>query len=262
LRRTFLRAVVAAQNGTPMTRLTERIRAGDIDGAIDAVPWKDLAEPIMRDEVVRVLRDTLEQSGTLAARALPVRGANFSIIDPRPTEWLRTRSSDLVVEIGTDQRDGLRQTLAEGMRAGRSALRMAQDVKAQIGLHSRWQEAVANFSTDLDGKVTAADAARQVARYSAQLTQARAMTIARTEAARASMAGRKEAWAQAEEKGWIDARTATWTWVMVQREHVESDPCPYLDGQTLPYGQQFLVDGEPMTPPAHPNCVCSLMLNI
>lgn len=79
-------------------------------------------------------------------------------------------------------------------------------------------------------------------------SEGRAQTIARTETAKADVAGHVEGWkatGQVEQKEWQVAEGCC-------------DECQELDGQTVDIGEPF-PDGGGDGPPLHPNCRCNLL---
>jgi len=94
-------------------------------------------------------------------------------------------------------------------------------------------------------------------RYAEKLRKSRARTIARTEIIRAAEEGRQQSWNQAIDKGLINKTTAKKTW-----RAGPMDVCPIcsrLHGTSVPVQGDWGPNLQ--TPPAHPNCRCSMVLS-
>lgn len=262
VRNAWTRACRLTQDATSPTVIRRALRAGDIEAAVNAIPWDETAGPVLRRDFVRSVRDAYEASGGAVAELMRVP-AEFAIADPRPAEWIARYSSKKIVEIGDQTRAGIRRALSLAMETGRSAQETARLIKPQIGLHEAWVEAVANYRDELtlgEATYTQAEIERQVARYANTLQQARAMNIARTETQYAISAGRREAWTQAAEQGLFEPATAQQRWIASPGA---CDYCLYLgDLDPVPYGEPFTdSDGAPVADaPAHPSCRCGVEL--
>lgn len=268
LRRTFLRAIAAVQNETQIAVVRELLEAGNLDAAAEAVPWKKLGEPKLRNEFARGLRDVYEKSGSKAA-SLIHEEATFSIVDPRAQEFIARVGGKRIVEISENTRLGIRQSLETMMQEGLSAQRAAALIRPQIGLFGGWADAVTNYRAKVegfiaDGAMSEAEGLADVSRYANQLRQARALMIARTEATDAQIAATFDAAAAAAEEGLFDPSTAEWKW---DASPAACDLCAALDGVSAPYGEPAWevqhTNGTTETisgPTVHPNCTCSVTL--
>lgn len=262
VRNAWTRARRLTQDATSPTVIRRALRAGDIEAAVNAVPWDETAGPVLRREFVRSIRDAYEASGGAVAELMRVP-ASFAIADPRPAEWIARYSGKKIVEIGDQTRAGIRRALRLSVDTGRSAQETARLIKPQIGLHEAWVEAVANYRAELElgeAVYTQAEIERQVARYANTLQQARAMNIARTETQYAISAGRREAWAQAADEGLFEPATAEQRWIVSPGA---CDYCEYLgELDPVPYGTPFRdADGGAVDDaPAHPSCRCGVEL--
>lgn len=259
LRKAFVRAVTTVRNGTSITDVEDLLNAGNLDGAVNAIPWAELAEPVLRDQLMRGLRDVYEQTGAKMADIIDL-GSEFSIVDPRASQWIGKYGADKVVEISDATVAGLRTSLVTMLDGGLTAQQAAQLIRPQIGLHERWAQAVSTYAveTEAAGELTGEELTADVQRYATQLLQARAMNIARTESQYAAQAGQREAWDQAAEQGLFDKAVATKTWLYDFNSTTDCG-CPELDGETVGYDELF--SGGDDAPPRHTNCGCSLVLH-
>jgi hypothetical protein len=255
VRNAFLRAVAVVRDGTAIGAVQDMLNAGDIEGAVNAVPWTMLGEPVLRDQLVRNLRDVFEQSGDQAAALLPFDTAEFNIVDPNTVAFFQQYGAAKVVEIGDATRAGIRASLTTMASQGLSNTLAARLIRPQIGLHEQWATAVANYAAEMQDQLSATELHADVARYAQQLTQARALNIARTESQFAASAGQRQAWDQAADAGLFDKATARR--VFLYDGNATSDcGCPELDGVEVGYDEAF--DGG--DPPRHPGCGCGTSL--
>ena len=107
----------------------------------------------------------------------------------------------------------------------------------------------------MEGGYSADRIDEMVARKYEQSLKQRGDLIARTEIARASIAGNQALWEQALAAGYIDDRAR-------QRWYTEPGPCPEcedLEGAEAKIGEEFEPDGGD-GPPLHPACRCTLRL--
>jgi hypothetical protein len=87
-----------------------------------------------------------------AAKHAPVAGVSFQFdrLNPRLVTWLQTYKLDLIRQISDATRDGVREVLVDGMRAGINPKEQARRIKEIVGLTERQSRAVANFRKELE----------------------------------------------------------------------------------------------------------------
>jgi hypothetical protein len=215
----------------------------------------------------------------------------FDLNSQDALNYARTESGQLITNMADEQRAVMRQVVGQTMTAGAtragtsSALRtILQDIgtgteygritATQIGancngLTRQYEKAVWNRANDIaedlarrgiEGTKAVEEIRKKTDAYAEKLRKARARTIARTEIIRSAEEGRQQAWEQASKKGLIDKNKATKTW-----SASPMDVCPIcskLQGKTVPLMGKFSTGiGEVKTPPAHPNCRCTMRLN-
>lgn len=215
----------------------------------------------------------------------------FDLNSQDALNYARTESGQLITNMADEQRAVMRQVVGQSMTAGAtragtsSALRtVLQDIATgteygritatQIGancngLTRQYEKAVWNRANDIaedlarrgiEGTKAVEEIRKKTDAYAEKLRKARARTIARTEIIRSAEEGRQQAWEQASKKGLIDKNKATKTW-----SASPMDVCPIcskLQGKTVPLMGKFSTGiGEVKTPPAHPNCRCTMRLN-
>ena len=93
--------------------------------------------------------------GTAVAAIIlpPITGVKFVFnqLNPRLIDWLQSYSLGLVRQINDATKEGVRQFLLEGMRAGANPKEVARQVMGVVGLTDRQAQAVANYRAELEG---------------------------------------------------------------------------------------------------------------
>ena len=218
-------------------------------------------------------------------------GFRFDVNSQDALNYARNESGQLITNMANEQRAVMRQVVGQSMSQGAtraatsSALRdalmdigtgsefgriTAATIGANVnGLTLGYEQAVWNrantVAADLAKRgITGTKAVEEVKKkteaYAEKLRRARARTIARTEIIRAAEEGRQQSWEQAANKGLIDKNKATKTWSASPMDVCQI--CSKLQGKTVPLMGKFSTGiGEVKTPPAHPNCRCTMRLN-
>lgn len=264
-------AVLEALNrlGTVSDDVRALLNAGHIERALDALPWADAMTALER----RIYRIALLVQAR-AARQTATRhslGYTFDLSNPEAIRSAQKQAGDLIREVTVETRLAVRDIIVRGQRDGVTVVEQAQLIRQHVGLTRRQATAVYNFRRGLEARgVPPARIERMVERKREQGVAYRARTIARTETLAASNAGTQEIWRQGVERG-IIPKTARRVWV------ASPDACPHckpMNGQ-LSGMQEYFRSGstrtgdgrfrtlEPvLTPPLHPNCRCSLSLEV
>lgn len=215
-------------------------------------------------------------------------GFRFDVNSKQALDWAKREAGQLVTNMGAEQKKVIGQLINQSMTQGltrqqtSTALHRllndiipgteygkvtARTIGANMnGLTAKYEQAVWNraqkVAQDLtDRGITGTKAVealkKDTDKYAEKLRKARARTIARTEIVRAAEEGRQQSWNQAIDQGLINKTTATKTW-----RAGPYDVCPIC---TKLHGTSVPVQGEwpngVATPPAHPNCRCSMVLN-
>lgn len=182
---------------------------------------------------------------------------------PHDDTFIFNRSADLVVDIGDEQRDNLRSTLAMRFDPDVRPENVIRDIKWVVGLTDRESTAVFRREDAMraagvpERKIQAA-----ITRYSDELHQKRAERIARTETVAIETQARDTAWQVARSDGLIsDNAKKEW----VASASACKDLCKKLDGVRVKLDGHWVspVDGRIIKgPPAHPHCECSTVLRV
>lgn len=249
----------------------------NLTSVMDAIahrPWTTVADMIPDDpwyEFQGYLQDELTAEaidagfravdGPVGKAKTPLLGYAFDATRPEAAEWAAREAGNIVTEITTGQRTLIRDLISRGQTQGITVDQTARTIYQTVGLTTQQAGWVDNFYgravTDgiragLSPAQAAARATSRTARYHDQIHRYRAMTIARTEVARAASMGRQMAWNQGIEQGFISPQ-AQKEWIA---EVDACEICAPRNGTRHPVGQPW-PDGEP---PAHPNCRCDLLL--
>lgn len=215
-------------------------------------------------------------------------GFRFDVNSKQALDWAKREAGSLITNMGAEQKKVIGQLIGQSMTEGLTRQQTSTAVHRLLndiipgteygkvtartiganmnGLTARYEQAVWNraqkTAQDLaDRGITGTKAVealkKDTDKYSEKLRKARARTIARTEIIRAAEEGRQQSWDQAISKGLINKTTATKTW-----RAGPYDVCPIcsrLHGTSVPIQGEW--GNGVRTPPAHPNCRCSMVLN-
>lgn len=255
IRNAFLAAIRDVTERAILKDMITAIEHGDPIGAFRAVGFSDAA---MRP-VTALIEEAFETGGVTVAGTFPRRlntptgrtVFRFDVRNSRAEQWLRTESSTLVTRISSDVQTVIRNTMTEGMQAGRNPRDVALDLIGRvntttgrreggvIGLTTQYERAVARARTELrnldpayfnrtrrdkrfdaivrraikDGRPLPSDVINKLAgRYSDRLLQLRGENIARTEAIASLNRSEYEAIKQAVDQGAINQPATKRVW--------------------------------------------------
>lgn len=245
-------------------------------------------------DLSRMLAEQFTQIFGKATTPTPVSiaaGFRFDATSQDALNYARTQSGELITNMASEQRAVMRQVVGQSMAEGSTRIATSANLRAVLqdvgvgtdfgritattigancnGLTAGYEKAVWNransVADDLARRgITGTKAVEEVKKkteaYAEKLRRARAKTIARTEIIRSAEEGRQQAWELAAKKGLIDKNKATKTWSTGPMDVCQI--CSRLQGKTVPLtGKWSTGRGEVKTPPAHPNCRCTMRLN-
>lgn len=281
-RRAFLDYVRLVQSEAVMAQITELLEARKVQEAFDI-----LESYIARwaDTLARIQADVGEATAAELAAILPAEitvAISFDPSNPRAAALVRTQRLGLIREFSRGQLAAVQQAITRALNEGGGAQETARAFRDAIGLTVRQEAAVASYRLALqNGQRDALDRAlrdrrfddrvgqaiegtrpltqrqidQMVARYRARSIAARAETIARTEAGRATAEAREEAVDQMVETAGIsradlddiwnstrDERTRDWHDSM--RGQVRGRDGYFVDGK----GQRLRYPHDPQAP--------------
>lgn len=222
--------------------------AAAFDHVLAAIPFQPDLAPVAAAEAAREFEQVVRNvDATLRL--------SFDLHDPHFEQALRDDEARLVREVTQETRRAIVNALARASRDGLHPYEVAPQIRQMIGLTARQAQAVLNYRRALEKAGRKPDqVARMTDRYSKRMLDRRARTIARTETARAQVAGRLASYEQAAAHGLFDPSAAELEWGSVQTDPTEI--CAQLDGKRVPFGDTF--DG--LLPPVHPCCRCDVHL--
>lgn len=221
--------------------------AGIFDQVLQAVAWKPSLGRIAEKEAVQEFDRLFDPTHAI--------GLSFDLHDPNFTTAVCEHQARLVVDVTKETRRAIANIVDRGYRNGTPTRDVAPMIREIIGLTARQAQAVMTYA-DAQRALGVRDdiVVDRAIRYSRKLRARRALTIARTETARAAVQGRLISYDQAAARGLYDVATAELEWSAIQDDPLEI--CAQLNGTRVPFGSTF--DG--LLPPAHPGCRCAVHL--
>lgn len=236
----------------PTTRVT---------ALIPTEPWLE-AQALIEEE----LAAELVAAGHRYGRQVPalrkaVVDFRFDVSRPEAASWAAKHAGQLIVQIMQHQQTIVQDYVSRASMGEMAPREVAAGLRNVIGLTNEQAGWVQNFEARqlaaIDGVPTKRDLDRVAAatsRYHDRVHRYRTENIARTEILSASHEGRRQAWAQGLQEGYISP-TAMQEWSAEMDGRV-CPICSAMDGQKVPIGEEF-PQGEP---PIHPSCRCDVLL--
>lgn len=194
------------------------------------------------------------------ALAAPVTIGNEQIMGVI-REFVRDRTANLVTNVGSTQRQGIRTAIQAAIEQGLQPRQAAQMIRLHVGLTDRDAGAVAKLRAALVAEGASPDQVlRQVQRKTNRLWRARSMNIARTETMDAVQEGKLQFVNDLASKGEIDPVRTRRKWLVTPDDAL----CPIcrpmakhpLVGLDQPFYSSHV--GEVFKPPLHPQCRCDV----
>jgi predicted ABC-type ATPase len=253
-----IRDQVARNEGVYLDAIQHRSSQAVAD-MVPTQPWFEAQEKIEQELYVEVLDGGSRVK--LPAIRKEVLLFSFDRSRPEAADWARKEAAQLVTNVVEDQRTVIRGMVAQSLEGGMAPRDVARGLRNVIGLTQGQEGWVSNHynravDSGLQRGLSVARATelaqRSTDRYHDRVFRYRTETIARTEIMRATHEGRREAWAQGIEGGWISV-LAEKEW---SAEAVACQICSPMDGIIVPINGSFSIGD----PPAHPNCRCDVLL--
>jgi len=234
------------------------------DRVVDMVtttPWFEVQERIETE----LFGDLLDGGSRVKLQAIEKQAIQFSFDRSRPeaADWARKEAAELVTNITEDQRAVIRSFVGASLDQGEAPRDVARGLRNVVGLTEQQEGWVSRhydrqLSQGLSRGLTPARAQElaqaSTDRYHSRVFKYRTETIARTEILRASQEGRRQAWGQGIQQGFISpSASKQWSTNIDDRTCLICEP---LNEMIVPLNRDF-PDGEP---PVHPNCRCDVLL--
>lgn len=218
-----------------MTALKSALHAHDEKMVLSLVSTAISAtEKSLLSTLPALMLKTLDQSATGASKRVSLRAAapsikgkpfQFDVTNKHASDWAKQHAAEVI--------DGISQSTREDIH--------------DLVVHS------------FDDQFDVDDLADQIAL--ALGDDARADTIARTESMRAANEGQQQAWDQAVEAGLLTGNEQQ-VWIVTPDDRL-CPICEPLDGELADLDGTWNADGEDIDgPPAHPNCRCTVGLQL
>lgn len=181
---------------------------------------------------------------------------------PSADAWIRSRSLEMAVDLTAAQRQAGQVIIQRGLKQGLNERVIARQLRPVIGLTSREAASVEKLRNTLVAAETPlARIETLTAQRAKKLLNVRAKRIARTEMTWSYSMGQLDAVKSYQAAGWIPKNVVVakkWRKVLPVIECF----CDALDGQIIGIDATFpgatdLVQST-LTPPAHPNCACTI----
>ena len=166
--------------------------------------------------------------------------ASFNLISQLVLDRIRSTSANLVVGVGQDTINSVRQILSSNYIEGLGTGHAARVIRSVVGLLPEHANAVGRFSNMLNNQgIGSAERTNLIEQYSQRLLNYRARNIARTETISAAEAGRVAAWVELANKGTLQRHRTKMEWVVTEDDRL----CPWcapMDGQQVGIGEFFI----------------------
>lgn len=258
----ILNAMREARAEMPLNSLIQLVSGAPVDKILRSLPTEPWlkAQVLLRDEF---LAEVLDAGSRVKLPAIKKAAQNFVFNRENlaAARWADQNAGKLIVEITQSQRDVV-AGLVYGSQVGNyTPAQLAREIRGRVGLttaqagwvENKYQWALnSNLSIGMPFDAAERAAASLADRYQDTVHRYRSETIARTEIMRANSEGRREAWNQGLQEGFISP-------TLMQEWDATNDPCDdcqALAGEQIPITAEW-ADG---SPPLHPNCRCDLIL--
>ncbi len=247
------------QNLSTVAELLSRGQVDRVVAMLPTEPWLVAQEALAAE----LLGELLDAGSRVTLPSVEKATVSYSFDRERPesSQWARQAAGTMISQITGEQRNVVRDVVANAALGELDWADVAQQVRGSIGLTTQQAGWVANHYNQAyltairSGMGTAqarARATESASRYQTAVHRYRANTIARTETMRAASEGRMQAWNQGITEGFIGPNWQK-EWVA---EASACQICLPLNGKKVAVKGSFSV-GEP---PAHPNCRCDVIL--
>lgn len=260
-RRELLKAMHAMAQQVDLPKLTHAIKQRNVVAAIRALRVASIPK---RFKPLRAIIETaFTRGGQHAAKQVVKMDATFTMRNPLAIQ-AAAYSGEKITVITEQTRAAIRQLIRKGLVEGIEPVRLAREIKPLIGLNVRQAIAVQNARAAWAASgMTQAAIDKAAARYIEKQRKYRALMIARTETIGASNAGQLRGWQNAMNTGLLTPTTKR-RWVATKGSKRTCDICEHqMHGQVVAFHERFVgPKGMISHPPVHPNCRCTVVLQV
>lgn len=151
LAKALLEMLTKLQAGVDLEAVAAALKAGDVGKVVSLIAAA--TDPISETAVVNAVQDTVWAAGALAATNAGQFTSitfQFNRLNPRLIDWLQGYSLGLIRQIKNDTKEAIRDKLITGMTAGDNPIKVARQIKTEIGLTAKQAKAVANYRKELE----------------------------------------------------------------------------------------------------------------
>lgn len=261
----YKQAIKESKDAIIENDLYEAFKSGSIDAVQKAVGLEQFSAKM--SEVVSPVTSAFIAGSKQAFKELPTRvgqkARSIDLMSPFVKQYINNHSANLVTNITEETRIALKDAIRKMMRSGASYRAMANDIQKFIGLTIPQQNKLEKLrSTLINNKLNQEQVDSALGKQWRIMIKARAETIGRTESFNAIGAGRQGMWSQLAKDGVIELETKR-IWYTSKDER-ECEICASLHNQKKGINEPFVADNglSVMAPAAHPNCRCTVVLDI
>lgn len=281
MRRVVLEAIHGSRRHLSLDSMASRWSQGP-EAIFNVLPWRQL-ELDWFDGWRLALLPTLQAAMRAQLKNLRVEkatepigqlGFSLDLTNPRAIRWAEEHAAELVVNLSEETKANIRRTIAEMYVKGVSPREAMRIVQRQFGLSAKDGRALDALRRRLELEnaqrvvehrkpLTVDQLDDTVDRYASRLLRHRAEVIVRTESIRASAEGQQELWRQAQDQGYLQPEDSRRAWLITPDERLCEICAPLAAHNRLVGLEEPFVAGDGslvMTPPAHPQCRCSIGL--
>lgn len=250
---------------------------------MDALPWQEFRHRLdhfLTPQFQRGVHDGALVSSPHArerlGRVIRVKQVelDFDRANPHAIRFASTQSAALVTAITEQTRRAIQRAVTRGVAGHLDPAGVERLIRDVIGLNDRQAAAILNLRRNLEAAGMSPLRIRaQVARARAKALRFRAEMIARTETMRSVNMGQLALWLAARDAGMFSTTQVTRRWVVTPDDRL----CPFcaaMEGRTAAFDEQFRsvpigrkrgigfrTFPDVLTPPLHPLCRCTMVLD-
>lgn len=195
----------------------------------------------------------------------PASDLDFNVVNPAAVEWAEVEGANFVTEFGKTTREALGNAVGKALTSGETVESLAARLlQLEIGLTPQQQQAVEDYDVRLGLRgIPLVERLERVEKFAESKRRLRAMTVARTELALSASNGQEVVWNEAIKQGALDPSRLRRKWLTTFDTRICAICAALGIHATVPFDKSFNVGGRSFqTAPAHPNCRCTVSLEV
>lgn len=151
IQKAILEALEAQHDAVTLSALVEALKTGSLAKVMAVLDTAMSAASMAKVEQALLGGATAAGISTAGNIARITRTEfQFGVLNPRLIGWLQTYSLGLIRDIDDKTREAIRNAAIDGMRAGKSPIDTARQIREVVGLTPRQAAAVANYRKELE----------------------------------------------------------------------------------------------------------------